>query len=310
MSSAEIWRGLAVLAFVATIYVLVAGIVVRYVVAKLRGRAHASTTRFNRIVLIVAALGLPCFGYGLFIEPYRLTVSHIEITSAKIPRGVGGFRIAHISDLHSDSKPRLEESLPEAIAAEHPDAIVFTGDSINSPEGLPVFKACLSRIARVAPTFVVKGNWDAWYWTHLPRFEETGVRELDGTSAHITKRGFEVWFTGVAVENEPAAERALASVPQNALSVFLYHYPDLVGDVAGKADLYLAGHTHGGQVALPFYGALITLSRYGKRYEAGLYRDRNTWLYVNRGIGMEGGATPRVRFWAPPELTIIDVRPE
>ena len=59
----------------------------------------------------------------------------------------------------------------------------------------------------------------------------------------------------------------------------------------------------------PFYGALITLSKYGKRFEGGTYKVDNTWLNVNRGIGMEGGPAPRVRFWAPPEITVIDVLP-
>jgi predicted MPP superfamily phosphohydrolase len=70
------------------------------------------------------------------------------------------------------------------------------------------------------------------------------------------------------------------------------------------------GHTHGGQIALPLYGALITFSKYVKRYEAGLYREGETWLYVNRGIGMEGGPVPRVRFWARPEVTVIEISPE
>jgi predicted MPP superfamily phosphohydrolase len=52
----------------------------------------------------------------------------------------------------------------------------------------------------------------------------------------------------------------------------------------------------------------VTFSRFGKRYESGLYREQDTWLYVNRGIGMEGGHVPRVRFWAPPELTILEWR--
>ena len=75
-------------------------------------------------------------------------------------------------------------------------------------------------------------------------------------------------------------------------TVMLYHYGDAVEELAtpGNVDLLLAGHTHGGQVALPFYGALVTFARFGKRYEGGLYRVRDTWLYVNRGIGMEGGA--------------------
>lgn len=60
-------------------------------------------------------------------------------------------------------------------------------------------------------------------------------------------------------------------------------------------------------MALPFYGALVTLSKFGKRYEAGLYHEGDTWLYVNRGIGMEGGPAPRVRFCARPELTILEI---
>jgi predicted MPP superfamily phosphohydrolase len=76
---------------------------------------------------------------------------------------------------------------------------------------------------------------------------------------------------------------------------------------ASKIDLYLAGHTHGGQVALPFYGALITLSKTGKKYESGLHHLSNTYMYTNRGIGMEGGKAPRVRFCARPEVTVIDI---
>ena len=62
-------------------------------------------------------------------------------------------------------------------------------------------------------------------------------------------------------------------------------------------------------MALPLYGALLTLSKFGKRYEAGLYREGATTLYVNRGIGMEGGPAPRVRFWARPEVTVIEIAP-
>ena len=72
-------------------------------------------------------------------------------------------------------------------------------------------------------------------------------------------------------------------------------------------DLQLSGHTHGGQVRLPLYGALLTLSAMGKRFEAGLYRLGEMALYVNRGLGMEGGAAPRVRFLCRPEITVFDL---
>jgi predicted MPP superfamily phosphohydrolase len=140
-------------------------------------------------------------------------------------------------------------------------------------------------------------------------FDGTGVQELNGTSVNINLRGVRVGIAGVGVLNELGTDRALAGIPPDAFKIFLYHYPDLMRALADRrVDLYLAGHTHGGQIALPFYGALMTLSSYGKKYEAGLFHDRATWLYVNRGIGMEGGV-PRVRFWAPPEVTVIDVIP-
>ena len=73
-------------------------------------------------------------------------------------------------------------------------------------------------------------------------------------------------------------------------------------------DLYLCGHTHGGQIRAPLYGALATSSRWGKRYEMGLYRERGTTLYVSRGLGVEGLGAPRARFLAPPEIVLWELR--
>lgn len=258
-------------------------------------------------LLTIAAIGIVCMLYGRFVEPNWLSVTHVSVANAKIPRG-SQIRIAHISDVHSEGKPRLEERLPDAIAAEKPDLIVFTGDALSSEEGLPVFKALLRKLSAIAPTFVVKGNWDEWYWKHLGIFEGTGVVELNGTGRVLTVRGVKVGISGLAVGNNHSLDRSLAGIPPNAVSVFLYHFADLIQEVSSRnVDLYCAGHTHGGQVALPGYGALVTLARFGKKYEAGLYREGKTALYVNRGLGMEGGSIPRVRFWARPELTIIDL---
>jgi predicted MPP superfamily phosphohydrolase len=314
MSKAENFRVLLFMGFILTVYALAAWVLVRMLLQRF-GHAAPSKGRyqswFRRAVLAVAGAGLLCLAYAYFIEPYWLTVSQIRISSAKLPRGAQPLRIVHISDIHSDPKPRLEGRLPQAIAAEHPDVIVFTGDAINSPDGLPVFRACLTELAKIAPTFVVKGNWDAWYWKNLNLFEGTGATELDGDAVRAEIRGVPIWIAGVAVEDEGRMDAALSSIPPEDFSLFLYHYPDLIREAEGrKVDLYCAGHTHGGQVALPLYGALITFSRYGKRYEAGLYHEGATWMYVNRGIGMEGGHAPRVRFWARPEITVIEVSPE
>lgn len=319
MQPAEAFRVLLFVGVVATVYVLAAGTLVGLVLQRLGRRPAAATRRAiwtRRAVLGVAAAGLLCTAYGYFVEPYWLSVTRVRLTSAKLSSGAPPLRIVQLSDLHCDAQPRLEERLPDAVAAERPDLIVFTGDAVNSPAGLPVFKRCLARLAALAPTFVVKGNWDAWFWRALDLYDGTGARELAGEAVKVAVGGQDVWIVGVPVDGETRMESALAAVPAGAYTVFLYHYPDLIEEVARRnVDLYCAGHTHGGQVALPFYGALVTLSRFGKRYEAGLYRVEGTWhcgtwLYVNRGIGMEGGPVPRVRFCARPEVTVIEVGPE
>jgi uncharacterized protein len=310
----ELIRVLVFVGAVAIIFVLAARTLVRIVLERRRGAAPP-TTRWirwsRRIILGLAALGVGCVFYGWLVEPYWPAVSHVRIKTAKLPTAAHPVRIVHISDLHCDPKVRLEERLPGLIAAEKPDIIVFTGDAINSPEGLPNFKRCLTRLAAIAPTFVVKGNWDAWFWSHLDLYGGTGARELNGEAVPVDVRGSTIWVAGVAVEDEVRIDRALTAMPADAFQVFLYHYPDEIPKIADrKVDLYCAGHTHGGQVALPLYGALLTLSKFGKKYEAGLYHVGSTWLYVSRGIGMEGGPkAPRVRFCARPEVAVIDVVP-
>ena len=192
---------------------------------------------FRRIVFGLALAGIFCIAYGWLIEPFWLEVTRVRLESPKLEGATRPIRIVHFSDLHSDPHPRLEERLPDVVAAEKPDLIVFTGDASKLPQ-------------------------------------------------------------------------ILEAIPPQDFTVFLSHVPGEIYQVARhKADLYCAGHTHGGQVALPFYGALITLSRFGKRFEAGLYRVEETRRYVNRGVGMEGGRAPRVRFVARPELTVIDPVP-
>ena len=89
----------------------------------------------------------------------------------------------------------------------------------------------------------------------------------------------------------------------------LLHDPSAIRDLPeGEGDLIFSGHMHGGQVALPFFGAILTLSPHGKRFEHGLYEVGPMRLFVSRGLGFEGRAPP-IRFCAPPEIAVIDLVP-
>jgi predicted MPP superfamily phosphohydrolase len=300
-----------VLLVVLGIYVTAALVVIRWCVKRVRGRVlpiHGANLWLARMTLGLAALGLVCLAYGRDIEPNWLEVTHVRLETAKLRKGIRPVRIVQISDLHSEATPGLEEKLPAVIAGEKPDLVLFTGDAINSPDGLPIFKRCLRRVAAVAPTFAVTGNWDVGFWGNLDLFGGTGVQVLDGDARKVNLGRAELWVAGAAFGNEMHIRQALEALPARFFSVSLYHSPDAIEDSAAqKCDLFCVGHTHGGQVALPFYGALVILSKFGKRYESGLYRVGRTWLYVNRGIGMEGGFIPRVRFCVRPEVTVFEL---
>jgi predicted MPP superfamily phosphohydrolase len=290
---------------VTLVYVIAIRNLILTVKSRLAGPRRQSSL-WNRIIGVLALAGAACMAYGYFVEPYWPEVTHVELRSAKIAKG-RTIRIAHISDLHSDPAARLEPRLPEIIAKEKPDVILFSGDAVNSAAGLPVFRAFMAELSNLAPTYAVKGNWDAGTPYSAAIFEGTGVHELNGPGIPVAIGANRIWITGASVSHGYEIPSILTAVPRDVFSIFVYHYPDEIYTASSKVDLYCAGHTHGGQVALPGYGALVTLSRFGKRFESGLFHVGDTALYVNRGIGMEGGSAPRVRFWARPEITVYEI---
>ncbi len=251
----------------------------------------------------VVIIGIFCFLYGWFIEPYRLEITHHVIPTEKWSEG--RIRVVQISDLHCDYRKRLEDDLVLAVEELNPDIIVFTGDGTNPPHGLKIFQETLAKMDSPLGKYGIKGNWDM----NRPQlFNGTGFEEINGRTILIEKDGCRLQLTGLRYDNTGNVWKALHRVPREDFSLFLYHTPDLLGYLADlPVDLYLCGHTHGGQVCIPGYGAVITFSRFGKTYESGQYKVGNFDLYVNRGMGMEGGVAPRIRFWCRPELAVFDI---
>ena len=234
MLPAELFRFGLFVSTVVLIYFLAAGILVRLALRRL-GRATLSSGRaaalFRHLILGLAALGIVCIAYG-FVEPYWPQVTFVRIKTRKLPEGSAPIRIVHISDLHSDPITRLEHRLPAIIASEKPDLIVFTGDSVNSPQGLSNFRNCMSGLAKVAPTFAVRGNWDVWYSSDLDLFGGTGVRVLEGEAVRADVRETPVWIAGVPAGSTNLIAKALSAVPKDNVSILLDHYPDDVEEAA------------------------------------------------------------------------------
>lgn len=248
-------------------------------------------------------LGVGCFLWALFIEADWVEVTHRSLTTAKWPTGKQ-VRIAHFSDLHLDRDSRALSRLLFELEREKPDLIVFTGDSLNDSGSLKLLRSTLGAMKARLGRAAVRGNHDVYRWAQLDLFGGGVAIELNRGPVVIDDGA--ISLCGAAFGSLDALPDCVAGTPKGAFSLVAYHTPDLIEALAPRPDLYLAGHTHGGQVAVPFYGALLTFSAFDKKYESGWFEVNGTALNVNRGIGFEPHY-PRIRFAARPELTIIDV---
>lgn len=304
---------LSLILFMLAIFVLYGAEVFVLLRAILATACHRPARRIllsrSAIVLhILAAGGLACIGYARFIEPTWIEVNMMTIPTPKLSEA--SIRIVQISDLHCDVKPRNEERLVSIVNDLKPDIIVATGDYLNDVSALPLLKSTLRRLEAPLGAFAVTGNFEMRDWSPLDLFAETGFEPLAQNTTTVMKGADVISISGLNFDRAGAYQSLLQGFPTDRFHVFLYHMPDLVEDVDDSGvDLYLCGHTHGGQIAMPIYGALITFSKFGKKYESGLYRVGGTTLYVNRGLGLEPRPAPQMRFCARPEIAVFDIVP-
>jgi predicted MPP superfamily phosphohydrolase len=283
----------------------------RYSWDRMRRRPGTRTLHSRPAIVLhaLAAVVIICLLYGYFIEPYWIDVNVMTIRTAKLKNA--GFRIVQISDLHCDEKPRNEEETLRIVNGLKPDIIVATGDYLNQASALPRLQEMLSRLEAPLGKFAVTGNFEAHRRRALDMLDGTGFRWLERETVLVAKGADNIGIFGMDFVRSEGLRESIPDFPSDRFDIFLFHTPDLIEDVNGLGiDLYLCGHTHGGQVALPGYGALITFSKFGKKYESGLYQVGETTLYVNRGLGMEPSPGPPVRFLARPEIAVFDIVPE
>jgi uncharacterized protein len=220
-------------------------------------------------------------------------VTEHVVETTKLPPGTK-LRIAHVSDLHVGIGAPAVDDVARLINEHHVDLLVFTGDAVNAESFTPEFHRVMEAIQAPRGKFGVRGNHDRLLDMGAP------LTELTGTPVAVMDN---VVLCGAAFQTPRSLAPCLSA--SNAFTIAAFHSPDLVETTS--SDLYLAGHTHGGQVRLPFFGATITMSRFGKKYEMGRYQVGATTLYVNRGVGVSPLPAPPIRFLCRPEVAIIDV---
>jgi hypothetical protein len=252
--------------------------------------------------------------WAFWLEPASLTVAEQEL-SLEWP-GERSLRVAVLADLHVGSPfngiAKLRRVVDRANAAE-PDVICILGDLVIQgvlggrfvpPEEIAVE---LARLRAPAGVVAVLGNHDGWFDHDRVKqaVEASGVRVVEDTAVRLNTPAGVLWVAGISdlwtgLHDLSAALAAIAD--ENAPVLLLTHNPDVFPLVPRRVTLTLAGHTHGGQVRLPFAGALIVPSRFGQRFAAGHIVEGGRHLFVATGVGT---SILPVRFRVPPAVTVL-----
>lgn len=272
--------------------------------------------------LVLAGLLIGVYVYAYHIEPKRLEVTHYEFTHEKLAGLERPIKIAQIADLQTDEIGDYEKDALKKIAAENPDLVVFLGDYFhvwNKQDYLamiPEFKAALDEAGLDPPLgmYGVGGDVDDRWWLEIcdatgmiPLENRTEVVELPGTKINLT--GF---LLGTSRSSEPKWLGASGKGRDpEALDVYMGHAPDyaIALKKRGQPFLALAGHTHGGQVQIPFVGPILTLTNVPRKYADDFLPFGSGTLSVARGIGLERIDAPQLRFNCRPEMRFVTLTP-
>jgi predicted MPP superfamily phosphohydrolase len=271
---------------------------------------------------LAAAAGTVALGVdATLLEPNRPLVVRRDIALRRWPERLEGYTIALLSDFHFDTYFSVHpiEASVGIVNSLNPDLIVFTGDFVSIPElygneekAASAAEPCADLLRQMHAKhglWAVMGNHDYYTnpWRVTSALQARGIKVLANQSSPMEQDGARFWLAGVndVVSGTADLDETLHSVPENEATILLAHEPDYADEVAGyRVDLQLSGHSHGGQVRLPWIRPLF-LPKLGKKYVWGLYRIGPLTLYTNPGIGT---VVLPIRLNCPPEITLLTLR--
>ncbi len=251
-------------------------------------------------IIILFVLGILvgiclCILYAFLIEPKWVKIKNVDLSNNS-----PSIRLIHISDIHyKGDKPYLEKVV-KLINKIDADFVCFTGDLIEEEQFQKESLEILSNVNK--PIFSIPGNHD--YWSKAPinlmdvYFKKTGGRLLLNEIVELKEKN--ALIIGVNEFSSSFVNNIQPDLINNKKTILLVHYPDFANEIKNKKfSIILAGHSHGGQVNIPFLNPYIP--RY---YQKGLYKTESGYLYVNPGLGT---FLYPIRFNCRPEITVISL---
>ena len=278
--------------------------------------------RKTKIIIIISMVLLLLISLYLYYENNYLQVSNYTIESNKLPNDFDNFKIAQISDFHNTKSKKLTNDLVEKIKNSKPNIIVITGDLVDSYKtNINIAISFVKKINNIAPIYYVTGNHEARidnYNELKDKLEENKVIILDDKLEIIKNNNSEINLIGIDDpsfnfntyrDDSTIIQDSLVPIQynKNNFNILLSHRPELIETYAkNNFDLVLSGHSHGGQIRIPFIGGLIAPNQgLFPKYTNGIYETNNTKMIVSRGIG---NSILPFRVNNRPELVIIELK--
>jgi uncharacterized protein len=262
-----------------------------------------------------ALAGASSLAYAYNIEPRWIEIVHLELTLPCLSPAFDGYKLVQFSDIHVDTGKTNDHlhRVVELVNQQRPDAVAITGDFVTHTSAAGIAPALIEPLRRLQPndvTVAVLGNHDHWTDPAGVRqvLRESGIIDLSN-GVHTLRRGdaaFHLAGVDDYWERQDRLDNVLAALPGDDAAVLLAHEPDYadISAATGRFDLQISGHSHGGQVVIPFIGPLV-LPTYAEKYPLGRYQVGNMIQYTNRGVGT---INPSVRFNCRPEITVFTLR--
>lgn len=264
-------------------------------------------TKYLKLIL-VAFVCLIFVGYAYFVEPNKLELNKYVIQDSQLK----GVKIVFASDFHVKpyGQQRLDK-IVEMINAENPDLVLSVGDYVcghthHSTMPIEDIAKTLGKVKAKYGFYTTLGNHDGWYGHDdiKKALQEHGIKVLDNENAKLNIKGKTLYIVGVEdmMTGKPDLSKALNGTKQPV--ILLSHTPDIYPKVWENVNLTLAGHTHGGQIRIPFIDRpIFTASGYGDKYTKGFIEENGKKMFVTRGIGV---SILPLRFNCPPEINLIE----
>lgn len=279
-------------------------VILRRILVKLR----------DMLILAIAIIAILGF-YGSQIEPIWFQVVRVNIDIPELAAAFEGFKIVQISDIHADDSMnhRKLAKIVKIINRQKPDVVAMTGDFSTLEPDAATSQLLEKGLAKLAPqekALAVMGNHDYFHNPQTIRniLQRDHILELKNSVYTIERGSEKLNLAGVDDYwgKQARLDLVMQQLPQDGVAILLAHEPDFadVSSLENRFSLQMSGHSHGGQVRIPFRKPPV-LPPYGRKYPLGKYQVGNMIQYTTRGVGM---VKPRFRFACRPEITVFTLR--